>query len=152
MRRALIAGVAGACLALGMLPSAFAAGRPCPLHSKNPGGTQACGKDHHSGGGGSQGAGHQGGGNNGGGNHGGTCPLTSKNPLGKPPCGKDHHGGGTGGGASTCGPADKGGTAPPGGVSGTVYGIGKGVSGAGAAPLGDALQTIACSVYSSLHI
>jgi hypothetical protein len=156
MRRVLIAGMSSACLALGLLPNAFAAGQPCPSASHNPGGSQSCGKGHHGGGGGNQGGGNKGG--NGGGNQGGNggkCPGNSKNPGGSPPCGKDHHGGGGGnggGGNAACGPADQGGTAATGIVTGPVYGVGKGISGAGGAPLGDPVQTIACALNQGLGI
>lgn len=73
-----------------------------------------------------------------------SCPPSSQNPGGNPACGKDHHG-------STppppaCGPADQGGSAATGPVSSQVYGIGEQISNNGGAPLGDAVQSIACAV------
>lgn len=84
------------------------------------------------------------------------CPSQSPQPGSTPPCGNGQGqgpggggsggGGGGGGGTSTCGPADAGGTAPAGPVTNPLYQIGEQISANGGAPLGDAVQSIACAV------
>jgi hypothetical protein len=73
------------------------------------------------------------------------CPPTSKNPGGSPACGKDHHGSTP---PPACGPADMGGSPATGPVSGVLYGAGKSVGG----PVGDAVQQIACALFTNLHL
>jgi hypothetical protein len=79
------------------------------------------------------------------------CPSPSPNGGNPPPCGLGQGqgpggGNGGGGGSSVCGPADQGGIAPTGPLSSAVYALGEQVSEAGGAPLGDAVQSVACGV------
>jgi hypothetical protein len=104
---------------------------PCPSAAPNAGNPQPCGK---------------GGGGGPGGNNGGPCPSAAPNAGGLPPCGH-HGGGGSTGGTSDCGPADAGGTAATGPLSGPLYNIGLQITAGGGAPLGDAVQTIACALF-----
>ncbi|HEU5035111.1 MAG TPA: hypothetical protein VFT62_10195 [Mycobacteriales bacterium] len=77
-----------------------------------------------------------------------TCPPSSKNPGNPPACGKDHNGSTPPSppAPAACGPQDQGGSAATGPVSSQVYGIGVQISNGGGAPLGDAVQSIACAV------
>ncbi|HET7309816.1 MAG TPA: hypothetical protein VFJ17_00660 [Mycobacteriales bacterium] len=82
------------------------------------------------------------------------CPSPSPQAGNTPPCGNGQGqgpgggsgGGGGGGGTATCGPADAGGTAPAGPVTNPLYQIGEQISSNGGAPLGDAVQSLACAV------
>lgn len=112
---------------------------PCPTHAPNAGGLQPCG-------------------------HGPgfpvppPCPSAAPNAGGLPPCGHPSPSASptpSPSGSATpaaCGPADQGGTAANGIISGPLYGVGLGISNANAqlAPLGDAVQTIACAIYTNL--
>lgn len=98
---------------------------PCPDPSPNSAGTPACGVDHN--------AVPNPGCGNGQGSHGTKCPPPP------PP-------------AAACGPADQGGTAADGPVSSIVYQVGKAISDGGGAPLGDAVQQIACALDTNLGL
>jgi hypothetical protein len=93
---------------------------PCPSHAPNAGGIQPCGVVAHL-----------------------ICPSHSPNAGNHPPCGKPTP-------PPACGPADTGGTAATGLLSGPLYSIGEQISAAGGAPLGDAIQTIACAIFTNL--
>jgi hypothetical protein len=107
---------------------------PCPSAAPNAGNPQACGK---------------GGGGGPGGNNGGPCPSAAPNAGGLPPCG--HTPPPTTGGAA-CGVKSAGGTPAKGPISGPLYGIGVQISEGGGAPLGDAVQQIACALYTNLTV
>ena len=89
------------------------------------------------------------------------CPSQAPQPGSTPPCGNGQGqgpgggsggsgggsgGSGGGGGTAACGPADAGGTAPAGPVTNPLYQIGEQISANGGAPLGDAVQSLACAV------
>lgn len=107
---------------------------PCPSAAPNAGNPQPCGHGP-------------------GGNNGGPCPSGSPNAGGQPPCGHPAPSptGSTGGGAA-CGVKSAGGTAAAGPISGVLYGIGVQISEGGGAPLGDAVQQIACAIYTNLSL
>jgi hypothetical protein len=104
---------------------------PCPPNSPNAGGVQPCGVVAHI-----------------------ICPTHSPNAGNHPPCGRPSPKPTTTTAppAAACGPADAGGTPATGPISGILYGIGLQISNGGGAPLGDAVQSIACAVFVNLGL
>lgn len=101
---------------------------PCPVPAPNAGGVQPCGAVMQV-----------------------ICPTHSPNAGNHPPCGQPHPTGSpTTNPPAACGPEDTGGTAATGLVSGPLYSIGQAISENGGAPLGDAIQTIACAIFTNL--
>lgn len=104
---------------------------PCPSSAPNAGGIQPCGVVNHI-----------------------VCPSKSPNAGNHPPCGQPSPKptGNPPPPPAACGPADQGGTAATGPISGPLYDIGGQVTANGGAPLGDLVQTIACAVFTNLGL